>query len=200
MRLLLLPAPGKRGGGDHFVTPAGDTVAYAIQPVLSIFLCQLWYVFSPVLKFIPFCGGVIWLLPERASFYSNRACLRVTQELIFSPVPFNSHQNTNVPLQRTKKWLASQPGDAKKMWFIAFARTVYTLSAFLSVLMRLFDSCQQRERWWSRGDTGDEGGDATCRKKHASIPQAAADLSFFLSWGPFQKVGLVETLSPLTLK
>lgn len=27
--------------GNHFVTPAGDIVAHAVQPVLSIFLCQM---------------------------------------------------------------------------------------------------------------------------------------------------------------
>lgn len=54
--------------GNHFVTPAGDIVAHAVQPVLSIFSCQLWYVL-PVLKFNSVYGGAIWLVPERMALY-----------------------------------------------------------------------------------------------------------------------------------
>lgn len=92
---------GEEGG--IILLPQLGTLSRMQYNLYFQFPCVSCDMFLPVLKFIPFCGGVIWLLPERASFYSNRACLRVTQELIFSPVPFNSHQNTNVLLQRTKK-------------------------------------------------------------------------------------------------
>ncbi len=51
------------GDGGSFGYPAGDSVAHALQPILSICLCQLWYVL-PILKFNSVYREAIWLLPR----------------------------------------------------------------------------------------------------------------------------------------
>lgn len=94
MRLLLLPALGKRG--NHFVTPAGNAIFYAIQPVLSIFLCQPWYVFARI-EIHPFSAERLSGSCQRGQvFIQTGHVWGVTPELIFSPVLSNSRCSTNV--------------------------------------------------------------------------------------------------------
>lgn len=58
------------GRGAHLVI--WDRVTHAPQPILSICLCQLWYVL-PILKFNYAYRAAIWLFPERMDlFFSSR--------------------------------------------------------------------------------------------------------------------------------
>lgn len=71
MRLLLhllsrCGGVGVSGEGAHLVI--WDRVTHAPQPILSICLCQLWYVL-PILKFNSVYRAAIWLFPERMDLF-----------------------------------------------------------------------------------------------------------------------------------
>lgn len=122
MRLLLPPAPGKRG--NHFVTPAGNAIAYTIQPVLSIFLCQPWNVFARI-EIHPFSAERLSGSRQRGQVFIQAGRVwGVTQELIFSPVPSNSRRSTNVLFLHSmkkinRKW-HSLPSDGAKCCDLLF--------------------------------------------------------------------------------
>lgn len=94
MRLLLLSASEK--SGNHFVTPAGNTIAYAKQPVLSIFSCQLWYV-SARIRSLFSAERLSGSCQKGQVVIQTGLVWEVTQKLNSSPALSHSCCSTNVP-------------------------------------------------------------------------------------------------------
>lgn len=145
MRLLLLPALGKRG--NHFVTPAGNAIAYVIQPVLSIFLCQPWYVFARI-EIHPFSAERLSGSCQRGQvFIQTGHVWRVTQELIFSPVLSNPRCSTNVLFlhsMKRKKMTLATIRRGQMFWFIVLLVLYYNFRGPFQTLNGFVETTEPR--------------------------------------------------------